>query len=385
MNNYNRFKLLLSKRWKMSQSQTSQSDDNLNLNINKIVNDALRVFFKDAVRIALTSPSQSVFFLRTLRWQNKAAKTRQKLELQGLHVPPILVISVTSKCNLHCAGCYHQALRSKPDAEMSDERIERLVDEAKELGISFIVLAGGEPLMRANILDISKQTPEIMFMMFTNGLLLNEQVLEQIASNKNIVPLLSLEGYQIDTDGRRGTGVYNQLLKSIGKLKNKGLFWGTTLTMTRTNFAEVTDEAFIKQLVDSGCKLFMMVEYTPVIAGTEDWVLSEEQKSKVIAIRNGFRKKFPAMFIALPWDEEEIGGCLSAGRGFIHVSSEGNVEPCPFIAYSDTNLKNLPLKEALQSKMLKTIRENHAELKEIHGCALWEKREWVESLAKNKQ
>jgi len=366
----------------IAMTESAQPDENLNFNINKIVNDALRIFFKDAVRIALTSPSQSVFFLRTYRWQNKAAKTRQKLELQGLHVPPILVISVTSKCNLHCAGCYHQALRSKPDAEMSDERIERLVNEAKELGISFIVLAGGEPLMRPNILDISKETPEIMFLMFTNGLLLNEQILERMASNKNIVPLLSLEGYQIDTDGRRGTGVYNQLLKSIDKLKNKGLFWGTTLTLTRTNFAEVTDETFIKKLVDSGCKFFMMVEYTPVIAGTEDWVLSEEQKSKVIAIRNGFRKKFPAMFIALPWDEEEIGGCLSAGRGFIHVSSEGNVEPCPFIAYSDTNLKNLSLKEGLQSKMLKTIRENHAELKEIQGCALWEKREWVKSLAK---
>ncbi len=367
----------------IAMTKSAQPDENLNLNINKIVNDALRVFFKDAVRIALTSPSQSVFFLRTLRWQNKAAKTRQKLELQGLHVPPILVISVTSKCNLHCAGCYHQALRSKPDAEMSDERIERLVDEAKELGISFIVLAGGEPLMRPNILDISKQTPELMFLMFTNGLLLNEQILERMASNKNIVPLLSLEGYQIDTDGRRGTGVYDQLLKSIDKLKNKGLFWGTTLTMTRTNFAEVTDETFIKKLVDSGCKFFMMVEYTPVIAGTEDWVLSEQQKSKVVSIRNGFRKKFPAMFIALPWDEEEIGGCLSAGRGFIHVSSEGNVEPCPFIAYSDTNLKNMPLREALQSKMLKTIRENHTELKEIQGCALWEKREWVKSLAKD--
>jgi len=73
-----------------------------------------------------------------------------------------------------------------------------------------------------------------------------------------------LEGYQIDTDGRRGTGVYNQLLKSIDKLKNRGLFWGTTLTMTRTNFNEVTDDAFIKQLVDSGCKFFMLVEYTPV-------------------------------------------------------------------------------------------------------------------------
>ena len=127
---------------------------------------------------------------------------RQKLELEGLHVPPVLVISVTSKCNLNCEGCYHHALRSTTDAEMSNERIERLVAEAKELGISFIVLAGGEPLMRPNILDISKQTPEIMFLMFTNGLLLNDPVLVQMAKNKNIVPLLSMEGYQIDTDGR---------------------------------------------------------------------------------------------------------------------------------------------------------------------------------------
>lgn len=308
-------------------------------------------------------------------------KTRLRSESQGIHVPPILVISVTSKCNLHCEGCYHQALRNPTEAEMTDERIERLVDEAKELGISFIVLAGGEPLMRPNILDLSKKVPEIMFMIFTNGLLISDAVLEQITKNRNIVPLLSLEGYQIGTDGRRGSGVYNHLWRAIAKLKGKGIFWGASLTMTRSNFGEVTNEAFVKQLVDSGCKLFMLVEYTPVIAGTEDWVLTEDQKSRVIEIRNLFRSKYPALFIALPWDEEEIGGCLSAGRGFVHISAEGNVEPCPFVAYSDTNLKNLPLKEALQSKMLKTIRENHEKLRETQGCALWEKREWVKSLA----
>ncbi|HLE75675.1 MAG TPA: radical SAM protein [Candidatus Bathyarchaeia archaeon] len=365
----------------MNNTVKSEADPDFN----KILNGALRVFFKNAVKIALTSPSQSVFFLKTFRWQKKAAKTRLRWESQGIHVPPVLVISVTSQCNLHCEGCYHQALRNPTETEMSDERIERLIEEAKELGISFIVLAGGEPLMRPNILDLSKKTPEIMFMMFTNGLLINDEVLEKIVKNKNVVPLLSLEGYQIDTDGRRGSGVYSLLLKSIAKLKDKKVFWGTSLTMTRSNFEEVTDEAFIKQLVDSGCKLFMLVEYTPVVAETEDWILTEEQKARVIGIRNSFRSKFPALFIALPWDEEEIGGCLSAGRGFVHISAEGNVEPCPFVAYSDTNLKNISLKEALQSKILKTIRENHAELREIQGCALWEKREWVQSLAKSSE
>ena len=220
-----------------------------------------------------------------------------------------------------------------------------------------------------------------MFMMFTNGLLIDDAILKQMTQNRNIVPLLSLEGYQIDTDGRRGTGVYNVLLQAITKLKKKEVFWGTSITMTRTNFAEVTDEKFIKQLFDSGCKFFMLTEYTPVTSGTENWVLTDEQKAQVIGIRNNFRKRYSALFIALPWDEDEIGGCLSAGRGFVHISAEGNVEPCPFIAYSDTNLKNMSLKDALQSKMLRTIRENHGELKEIQGCALWEKREWVKALA----
>jgi len=199
-------------------------------------------------------------------------------------------------------------LRADSDAEMSDERIERLVDEAKKLGISFIVLAGGEPLMRPNILDISKQTPEIMFLMFTNGLLLNDQVLERMASNKNIVPLLSWKATKLTQMADAAQESTTNWSNQIDKLKNKGIFWGTTLTMTRTNFGEVTNKAFIKQLVDSGCKLFMLVEYTPVTAGTEDWVLSTEQKAKVVPIRNGFRKKYPAMFIALPWDEDEIGG-----------------------------------------------------------------------------
>jgi MoaA/NifB/PqqE/SkfB family radical SAM enzyme len=346
-----------------------------------LLNGALTVLFKDVAKIAVSNPSQSIFFLRTLRWQRKAKKTREKWESQGIHVPPILVISVTSQCNLHCEGCYHQALRNQTDQEMSDERLWKLVQEAKELGVSFIVLAGGEPLMRPNILKLSEETPEIMFMMFTNGLLINDDVLKQIADNKNIVPLLSLEGYRIDTDGRRGSGVYDNLLKVIIQLQEKQVFWGVSLTMTRTNFQEVTDEHFIKKLVDSGSKFFMLVDYTPVTAETEDWMLTKAQKKEVIPIRNALRKQFPAIFIALPWDEDEIGGCLSAGRGFIHVSAGGNVELCPFISYSDTNLKNMSLKDALQSKMLRVIRENHSELKEIHGCALWEKREWVKSLA----
>jgi MoaA/NifB/PqqE/SkfB family radical SAM enzyme len=352
------------------------------LDFGKVLNGSLNVFFKDALRVALTHPRQAAFFMQTLNWQRKAAKTRLNWNNKGVHVPPIIILSVTSKCNLHCQGCYHQALRSASESEMSDERLEGLIAEVKELGVSFLVIGGGEPLTRPMILDLAEKYPAIMFLVFTNGLLIDDAVIKKMSKNRNIVPLISLEGYENDTDKRRGAGVYKQALTAIAKLKEKNIFWGSSLTVTRANFADVTDENFIKRLVKNGCKLFMLVEYTPVKKGTEDWVLTSEQRMELLRKRNLFREKYHAMFIALPWDEEEIGGCLSSGRGFIHISAEGNVEPCPFVPYSDTNLKHLSLKDALQSKMLNTIRENHWQLAETHGCALWEEREWVRSLSK---
>ena len=362
-----------------STSKTGEDHD-----FRKIINESLGIFFKDALEIALRHPSQAVFFLQTIQWQREAARLRLKWECSGVHVPPILIFSVTNRCNLNCKGCYNEALRQTSQTEISDERLRRVVAEAKELGISFIVLGGGEPLTRPSILDVARDYPEIMFLIFTNGLLLNDALLQRMTENRNVVPVVSMEGFRSCTDSRRGAGVYDRILKSIAKLKDRGLFWGTSLTLTRLNFDEVTGRSFIKELVDAGCKLFMLVEYTPVKEGTADWVLTQEQSSELIKRRDAFRKEFPALFIALPWDEEEIGGCLSAGRGFIHISAEGNVEPCPFVPYSDTNLRDLSLKEALQSKMLRAIRENHDRLQETHGCALWVRRDWVRSLSSTK-
>jgi len=352
------------------------------LDFNKVLNGSLRAFFGSAVKAALTDPGQAHFFMKTLVWQRKAAKIRERWGKEGIHVPPIMIFSVTNLCNLDCRGCYHRSLRSSAKSELSDERLRGVVAEAKELGISFMVFAGGEPLMRKEAMDLTKDYPEIIFLMFTNGLLINNVVLDQMKRQRNIIPLVSLEGYSPDTDGRRGTGVFKKLQLIIKDIQAAGIFWGASLTLTRDNFDTVTDEAYIKYLVDQGCKLFMMVEYTPVKEGTEEWVLTSGQRSRLRSIRDSLRSRFQAVFVTLPGDEEEIGGCLSAGRGFIHVSAEGDVEPCPFIPYSDVNLNNSSLKEALQSRFLRKIRLNHAELHEDGGgCALWAKREWVKATA----
>lgn len=351
------------------------------LEFRKILNKSLEVFFKDALRVALTNPLQAYHFVKTVRWQKKASRIRAEWMRQGIHVPPILIFSITNQCNLHCKGCYHWALRPSAKPEMDEAKLRGILGEARELGISFIMIAGGEPLVRPEILDVIWDFPEITFLVFTNGLLITEEIAERLKKQRNFVPVISLEGYESDTDERRGEGVYRRLRGTVGKLKSRGIFWSVSLTVTRTNFTALTDGQFIKGLIDNGCKLFFFVEYTPVSRDTEDWLLTDKQRGMLLNIRDSLRSQYPALFIAIPGDEDEIGGCLSAGRGFVHVNAAGDVEPCPFAPYSDASLMDTSLKDALQSEFLKKIRENHGRLNEAEGgCALWVEREWVRSL-----
>ena len=83
--------------------------------------------------------------------------------------------------------------------------------------------------------------------------------------------------------------------------------------------------------------------------------------------------------------KKSMEDALSAGRGFVHVGPDGSVEPCPFAPYFDSNFTGTSLKAALQSDFLMSIRQNHDQLVETRGgCALWEKREWVQSLLEKK-
>jgi MoaA/NifB/PqqE/SkfB family radical SAM enzyme len=185
----------------------------------------------------------------------------------------------------------------------------------------------------------------------------------------------------MDTDARRGKGVSRQARATVERLRAAGVFFGISLTVTSGNLTTVTDPTFVAELMTLGCRLFFFVEYVPVREGTESLVLTEEQRCQLAACTDAMHDRHAGLFIAFPGDEQAYGGCLAAGRGFVHISPSGRVEPCPFAPYADTNVRDVSLLEALQSPFLKTIRESHERLGETQGgCALWAQREWVRSL-----
>jgi len=345
------------------------------------LNGALKVFYKDALRIALSSPRQALAFVRALFWLGQAARRRASWRRRGVNVPPIVIFSVTDRCNLACKGCYAQSFRPSPEGELDATELRKVIEEARGLGVSFFVIAGGEPLLRPELGRIMADFPQMIFFVFTNGLLLTDDWIATLRRRRNIVPLLSLEGDLAMTDERRGPGTYDRLRALIGRLKKRGIFFGVSLTLTRPHFSTITAPEYTKSLVAAGCKFFLYLEYTPTVEGTEDWTLTAGQRAEMRGALPAWRAAHRALFIAVPWDEDDVGGCLSAGRGFVHINPRGDVEPCPFAPFSDSNLRRMPLRAALGSKLFEAIRSVPQLARETgEGCILWKERALVISL-----
>jgi MoaA/NifB/PqqE/SkfB family radical SAM enzyme len=337
--------------------------------------------FKKAVQIMAKDPYKLLFFMNMLKNQEKAARLRKKHLKDGLEVPPILIISITSVCNLSCAGCYSKHLHRDVKQEMSVQRFREIVTEAKSLGVSIILLAGGEPLVQKDMLKAASEFPEIMFPIFTNGLLIDSEYTAFFKKSPNLIPVISLEGTEDETNERRGSGVYQNFRAIKDSLNDNRIMWGTSLTLTSGNFNLLTSPDYIKILMDKGCRLFFYVEYVPIEKECNEMILNETQKKQVQPIVDQFMKDQAAMFVAFPGDEDQYDGCLAAGRGFLHINPEGKVEPCPFAPFSDQDLRSTSLKDALSSPLLAAIRKDHHLLKETEGgCALWANREWLEKL-----
>ncbi len=352
-----------------------------NDDLNRMINKMIKGIFSDALGVSIKNPAMAAFFLKAALAQKKAVKVRQRNEEQGIHVPPVMILSVTNKCNLHCAGCYSHLVPREQKQELDEAGLKSVLRQASELGISIVLLVGGEPLTRPDIFNVTKDFPEMVFTLFTNGTLIDDDVLRQLKEQKHVIPILSMEGHEGLTDLRRGTGIYERLIKDMAKLSEGGIFFGTSLTVTRSNYDVVTGEDFVRRMREQGCMAFIYVEYNPVKKGTEEWVVTDEQRVEVLKKMAAYRASQPGVYVGFPGDEKAFGGCLSSGRGFIHVSASGDVEPCPFAPYSDSSVLDMPLKEALNSRLFRALQKNRGQLMESNGgCALWKKPEWVKSL-----
>lgn len=359
------------------------------MNITEYMANAIEHIITDSMKAAFRNPKETVFLLKYSLAQKSARATRTEYEKKFRHIPPFLIASITTTCNLFCKGCYARANKSCGEHlqqnQLSAQRWDELFDEAGQLGISFILLAGGEPLMRREVIEKAAEHKTIIFPIFTNGTMIEDDIVTFFDDNRNLLPILSIEGNQQQTDERRGAGTYDKLMKVMNQLNQKGIFYGASVTVTTENISTVTSDEFVGSLYQNGCKVLFYVEYVPVTASTKQLAPTNTERDTLARRQAELRKTYENMIIlSFPGDEEKLGGCLAAGRGFFHINANGGAEPCPFSPYSDTSLKEKSLLEALESPLFRRM-QNEDMLAGEHdgGCLLFQKEEQVRALLMN--
>lgn len=342
---------------------------------------------KGILKTSLKNPKASMFMAKYAVNSKKAREKRRIAELSGEHIPPFLIASITEQCNLHCKGCYARANHSCKDdfgtkGLLTDVDWNNIFTQAEELGIEFILLAGGEPFVRKDVLEQAGKHSNILFPIFTNGTLFDEAYMKLLNQYRNLLPVISMEGNQKTTDARRGEGVYQKLEGTMEQLHKNGILFGASITVTKQNMEEVLEDDFIQKLKSAGTKAIVYVEYVPVDKTMEDLAPDNLTRKEMMERLDALRAAVTDMvFIAFPGDEKIVGGCLAAGRGFFHINPHGGAEPCPFSPYSDTNVINTSLKETLKSPLFSRLQANGNLMQEHRGgCVLFEQQEQVKAM-----
>ena len=352
----------------------------------KYLTNGIENLVKNILRATLKNPKESAFMLKYSRSVKEAARKRAELKELGEHIPPFLIASITSSCNLHCAGCYARHNQSccdfSPVEQLSGAEWLKIFHDAKELGVSFILLAGGEPMLRRDVIRAAGDVPEILFPIFTNGTMIDDAYLTLFEKHRNLVPVFSIEGHKEKTDSRRGEGVYGRLVDGMEMMRKNHLIFGASVTVTRENLVEVFSRNFVEDLNNRGCKVVFYVEYVPVSESTAFLAPTDEDRALMDQNMAELRASYADLiFIAFPGDEKSTGGCLAAGRGFFHINSHGGAEPCPFSPYSDINVRETSLREALRSDLFRALQsESILTGEHIGGCVLFEQKDKVEAI-----
>jgi len=272
-------------------------------------------------------------------------------------VPRILLIDPTTSCNLECTGCW--AHDYTKNTGLSFEKLDELVGDAERLGVIQILFSGGEPLMRkGDILKLAERHRKITFGMFTNGTLIDDEFAREMARLENLNAFLSIEGFREETDMRRGEGTYEKVLHAMDLLKKHEVAFGFSACYHAKNMESVTSDAFLDLMREKGAWLGWLFNYLPVGSDADlSLVCSPGQRAYVMEKVAAYQKKHHFLVIDFANVGHKAFGCVAAGTDFAHINANGDLEPCAFCHYSDININDVSLEEALRSPFFKAFRK----------------------------
>lgn len=209
------------------------------------------------------------------------------------------------------------------------------------------------------MIKICEMHPDCAFLSFTNGTLIDEEFCQDMLRVKNFVPAISLEGFETANDSRRGDGCYNSVKRAMELLKKHKLPFGISTCYTSVNYKDIASDEFFDLMIDAGALFCWFFHYMPVGNGAVKELLpTPEQRAYVYHQIRKFRSEKPIFTMDFQNDAQYVGGCIAGGRRYLHINAKGDVEPCVFIHYSNCNIHNTTLLDALRSPLFQAYHDN---------------------------
>ena len=285
---------------------------------------------------------------------------RQKVnrEKYNCNIPWAILMDPTSACNLKCTGCWAAEYGNK--LNMSFEELDDIITQGKELGTFMYIYSGGEPLVRKDdIIKLCEKHADCQFLAFTNATLIDEKFADEMLRVKNFMPAISVEGFEEATDFRRGEGTYKKVVKAMEILRERKLAFGISCCYTSKNAEVIGSEEYIDDMIAKGAKFAWFFTYMPIgNDAVTDLIATAEQREYMYHQIRKFRKTKPLFTMDFWNDGEFVHGCIAGGRNYLHINANGDIEPCAFVHYSDSNIREKTLLEAYQSPMFMQYHDN---------------------------
>lgn len=286
--------------------------------------------------------------------------------------PAFVMISITESCNLTCSGCWVSAGGKR---SLTPKQLDGIITACKAKGSYFFGILGGEPLLYKGLLDIMEKHADCYFQVFTNGMLLTDDVAQRFRKMGNVTPLISVEGLEEESEIRRGKqDVFEKTLAGIRACRKAKLIFGASASICKSNYNDLVNREYVERIAKEGAHYLWYYIYRP--AGSNPNPANALEKDQVTALRQFIveqRNNAPLFIIETYWDAQGNALCPGATGMSHHISPSGALEFCPplqmakdFINEDASNLAELFEK----SEFLADFRKMTAE--SSRGCILLE-------------
>jgi len=259
---------------------------------------------------------------------------RSDIRGDGAPTPCTVVIEPTDRCNLNCPGCYAKSTRDGSD--MPFERLADIVKQVIDMGVTLITISGGEPFLTEKrdrtITRLAEKFDDRGFLVYTNGTLIDRETTKRMAKVGNIFPAISVEGFEHQTDRRRGKGIYEQNRRVRQWLAEEGVMTGFSATVTRENAEAIASDEFLDLRIEEGDMFGWFFLLQPIGRSPRpDLMPTAEQRAKLRNALDHWRAQSRPIFLGDFWNDGPlVGGCIAGGRSYFHIYANGDISPCVF-------------------------------------------------------